>query len=439
MTKPILKQNYHQPEQSTLSKKERAMVDRRANLLGPAYKLFYEKPIHFVRGEDVWLYDSAGNQYLDAYNNVPSVGHCHPHVVEALSTQAAILNTHTRYLHEGILEYAEHLLSTYPDHLDHLMMTLSGSEANDLAYRIAKYHTGGTGVIVTNIAYHGGTDAIAAISPNLGEHVDLGGHVRTVAAPDMYRGDKDVGRALAQDTRNAIHDLRRHGIKPAMMIVDTIFSTDGIFGDPAGFLQETVELLQKEGILFVADEVQLGFGRSGDTWWGFQRHEIEPDIVTMGKAMGGGHPMAGLVIRHELLAQLSKSRYFNTTGGNPVSCAVGKAVLEVIEQENLIENAGAVGNYLQQGLRTLSERHEIIGDVRGSGLFIGVELVRDRNSREPASEEAMRIVNECREKRLLLSTAGIYSNVLKIRPPLTFSQGHADQFLQILDEVLTET
>ena len=435
MIEPFLP-NHFQPGQTRLAEKEQQMIERRTRLLGPAYKLFYQQPLHIVRGEGVWLYDPDDNPYLDAYNNVPSVGHCHPRVLNALYEQAGILNTHTRYLHDGILDYAEHLLSTFPEHIDNVMLTLSGSEANDLAYRIAKYNTGGSGFIVTNLAYHGGTDAIASISPSLGYNVDLGSYVRTVPAPDLYRSTGDVGKTFAENVRTAINDLERHGVTLAAMIVDTIFSSDGILAEPAGFLREAADLVQGAGALFIADEVQAGFGRTGKHWWGFQRHDIKPDIVTMGKGMGGGHPMAGIALRTELLTRLARSRYFNTTGGNPVSCAVGKAVLEVIEEEKLIENANEVGNYLQTGLRRLAEHHRIIGDVRGAGLFIGVELVKDRLTKEPAAEEALQVINGCRQKRVLTSTSGSYANVLKIRPPLPFSRDNADHFLEVLDEVL---
>ncbi len=429
--------NHFQPGQVQLTEKEKKMISRRDSLLGPAYKLFYQQPIHIIRGKGVWLYDADDKPYLDAYNNVPSVGHCHPRLVKALEMQAGKLNTHTRYLHDGILDYANHLLSTFPKHINNIMLTLSGSEANDLAYRIAKQNTGGTGFIVTNLAYHGGTDAIASLSPSLGNNVNLGTNVRSVPAPDLYRCPDNVGSTLAENVQAAIDDMNRHGIKPAAMIVDTIFSSDGILAEPAGFLQDAVKVVQDAGALFIADEVQAGFGRTGKHWWGFQRHDIKPDIVTMGKGMGGGHPMAGIALRAELLNQLAKSRYFNTTGGNPVSSAVGKTVLEIIENEKLIENADRVGNYIKTAVRMLAERHNIIGDVRGAGLYIGIELVKNRKTKEPATEETLRIINEFRQKRVLISTSGTYANVLKIRPPLPFNKDDADLFLGVLDEVLS--
>jgi 4-aminobutyrate aminotransferase-like enzyme len=422
-----------------VSERDRALIERRERLLGPAYRLFYAHPVHLVRGEGVWLYDADGSAYLDVYNNVASVGHCHPHVVAALSRQAATLNTHTRYLTDGILDYAERLLALFPDELAHVMFTCTGSEANDLAYRAAKAFTGGTGVIVTELAYHGVTIAISEMSPSLGDGIALAPHVRTVPAPDAYRANGgDVGEAFAVDVRAAIADMQAHGIKPAALLVDTIFSSDGVFADPAGFLAPAAAAIRAAGGLMIADEVQPGFGRTGEGMWGFSRHGIVPDIVTMGKPMGNGHPMAAMVARPEILESFGKrTRYFNTFGGNPVSCAVGMAVLDVIEGESLIGNAREVGACLRDGLRALATRHEIIGDIRGAGLFIGVELVTDRATKTPATAATARLVNGLRDKRILISAAGPHANVLKIRPPLVFSRDHADRFLAAIDDVLT--
>ncbi|NQD92268.1 aspartate aminotransferase family protein [Pseudomonas sp. CrR25] len=429
--------NAFEPGKAPLSAREQQLIARRERLLGPAYRLFYERPVHIVRGEGVWLYDADGQAYLDVYNNVPSVGHCHPRVVEALSRQAGLLNSHTRYLHETVLDYAEKLLGYFPAELGHVMFTCTGSEANDLAYRIAQRHTGGTGFIVTQLAYHGGTHAIAQLSPSLGEHVALGANVRTVPAPDAYRGDPArVGEVFAANVQAAIDDLRANGIQPAALLVDTIFSSDGVFAEPAGFLLPAVEAIRAAGGLFIADEVQPGFGRTGQHMWGFQRHGLVPDMVSLGKPMGAGHPMAGLVVRPDIVKAFGKSRYFNTFGGNPVAAAVGLAVLEVIEDEQLMANAQRVGDFLQSGLRGLAESYSLIGDVRGAGLFIGVELVRDRASKEAATEETARLVNGLRDKRVLISSAGPQANILKIRPPLPFSQANAEHFLQVFEEVL---
>jgi 4-aminobutyrate aminotransferase-like enzyme len=423
---------------TSLAPQTQVLLERRARVLGPAYRLFYDTPLHPVRGEGVWLYDADGQRYLDAYNNVASVGHCHPHVVEAIARQAGVLNTHTRYLHEGVLDYAERLLATLPAELAHAMFTCTGSEANDLAMRIARAHTKAEGLIVTRFAYHGVTASIAEASPSLGRFVQLGDAVRTVPAPDSYRtAPDDLGRTFADGVREAIANLKAHGMRPAALMVDTVFSSDGIFTDPSGFMAEAVDAVREAGGLFIADEVQPGLGRTGDAFWGFQRHGVVPDIVTVGKPLGAGHPMAGLAVRPEVLAAFGREcRYFNTFGGNPVSMAAGMAVLDVIEREGLMANAQRVGGYLRAQIAKLAERHALIGDVRGAGLFVGVELVTDRRTRMPATAETARVVNGLRERQVLLSATGEYANTLKIRPPLVFSEANADLLVETLDRVL---
>ena len=421
-----------------LSEADRALIARREKVLGPAYRLFYEKPLHLVRGEGVFLYDAAGEKYLDAYNNVASLGHCHPRVVEAINAQTAVLNTHTRYLHEGIVDYAEALTATFPETLSQAMFTCTGSEANDLAVRIARFVTGGTGIIATDLAYHGLTSAVAEFSPSLGEAVTLGPHVRTVPAPDSYRHAPDVMmEKFGRDVQAAIDDLKRHGIKPAMLITDTIFSSDGIFSGPKGFLKPAVEAIHAAGGLFVADEVQPGFGRTGEAMWGFERHGVRPDMVTIGKPMGNGYPMAGIVLRPEVVAEFGpRARYFNTFGGNPVAAAAGKAVLDTIREEGLQENALEVGRYLREGLESLTDRYHAIGDVRGAGLFVGVEIVADPAAKSPDATLTTRIVNGLRERHILISASGPRANVLKIRPPLVFSRENADMLVDGLADVL---
>jgi len=423
---------------TTLAPSTQALVERRARVLGPAYRLFYDTPLHPVRGEGVWLYAADGKRYLDAYNNVASVGHCHPHVVEAIARQAGVLNTHTRYLHEGVLDYAERLLATMPAELGHAMFTCTGSEANDLAMRIARAHTKAEGLIVTRFAYHGVTASIAEASPSLGKFVQLGDAVRTVPAPDSYRiAPGELGREFANGVREAIADLKAHGMRPAALMVDTVFSSDGIFTDPPGFMVEAMDAVREAGGLFIADEVQPGLGRTGDAFWGFQRHGVVPDIVTMGKPLGAGHPLAGLAVRPEVLAAFGREcRYFNTFGGNPVSMAAGMAVLDVVEREGLMANAQRVGSYLRAQIAKLAERHALIGDVRGAGLFVGVELVTGRQARTPATAETARIVNGLRERQVLLSATGENANTLKIRPPLVFTEAHADLLVETLDQVL---
>lgn len=423
-----------------LSEAEQRLIERRERLLGPAYRLFYERPLHAVRGEGVWLFDQQGRRYLDAYNNVVSLGHCHPHVVEAMYRQSKQLNTHTRYLQEGILDYAEQLLGTFDGELNRVMFTCTGSEANDLALRMARQYTGGTGVIITQFAYHGVTGDIAELSPSLGPAMVLPEHVRTIRAPDAYRlGAENVSSVFAADIRAAIADMKAHGIRPAAILFDGIFSSDGVLPGPAGFMEEGIALAQAEGLLYIADEVQPGFGRTGECMWGFMCHNVKPDIVTLGKPMGNGQPIAGIVGRSAVVDHFGRNmRYFNTFGGNPVSCAAGKAVLEVIQEENLQQRAQDTGRYLLEGLARLADRHELIGDVRGAGLFLGVELVTDRASKQPAAAQARKVVNHMRENGVLISAAGPLENVLKIRPLLAFTQEHADLLIEAVDTALSE-
>ena len=421
-----------------LTEDMRMRIQRRTRLLGPAYRLFYTEPLHIVRGRGVWLYDATGRAYLDVYNNVAAVGHCHPEVVAAMGRQAGTLNTHTRYLDDTILDYAERLLSTFPQPLGHVMFTCTGSEANDLALRIAKHRTGASGFIVTSFAYHGGTDAVAALSPSLGAGVLAGPHVRTVEPPNPYRTSGDVGGKFAAAVRGAAADLSNHGYRPAALIVDTVFSSDGIYMHPLGSLRPAVEAIRDVGGLFIADEVQAGFGRTGERFWGFQRHEVVPDLVSLGKPMGNGHPVAGLVMRPEIVVEFgAASRYFNTFGGNPVSAAVALKVLEIMERDQLQEHATRVGARLMSGLHALADRHKWIGDVRGAGLFIGVELVTERARKVPASAASAAVVNGLRKRGVLIGVCAQAANVLKVRPPLVFDDNNADLFLNALDDTLT--
>ncbi|HBQ35127.1 MAG TPA: aspartate aminotransferase family protein [Ochrobactrum anthropi] len=413
-----------------------AMIAQRKARLGPAYRLMYERPLHFVRGEGVWLYDPQGNAYLDAYNNVTSVGHCHAKVVEAIRQQVGILATNTRYLHGAILDYAERLLATMPSEIGHLMFTCTGSDANDLAVRIAQSYTGGKGIIVTETAYHGITQAVSEFSPSLGDNVNLGAHVRTVSAPDSYRS-QNVAEEFTDAVRAAIRDLQRHGIKPALLICDGIFASDGVFDGPVGFLKGAVDAIHEAGGLYIADEVQSGFARTGEAMWGFQRHSVIPDIVTMGKPMGNGFPVAGVAVRPDVLAEFGKkSRYFNTFGGNAVAIAAASAVLDVIEEEGLLENATSIGLYLKNGFNALAQRYDCLRDVRGAGLFLGVEIVSDRAAKTPDAATATRIINGLRDENVLISGCAKEANVLKIRPPLIFSRENADELIDKLDRVL---
>jgi 4-aminobutyrate aminotransferase-like enzyme len=408
-------------------------LSRRLSVLGEASPLFYDEPLHLSHAEGVWLYDHDGRAYLDAYNNVPSVGHCHPHVVSAISRQAGTLATNTRYLYDILTDYAEALLASFPAGLSQIVFTCTGSESVDLSLRVARRSTGGQGIVVTDTAYHGNTTAVAAISPSSGASVPIGVDVRTVAPPDRREGP-DVGARFAARIEAAIADLRRHGIGFAAFIADSVFSSDGVFVDPPGMLAETQAVVRAAGGCYIADEVQPGFGRTGDAMWGFARHGLAPDMVVLGKPMGNGMPVAGLVARPEVIRDFAReSGYFNTFGGNPVAAAAGLAVLQVIEREGLMENARVVGAYLRDGFAGLADRIPVITDVRGAGLYLGIELARDGH---PASDIAASVVGGMRRHGVLIGLAGAHANVLKIRPPLCFSRENADQLLRAAEDVL---
>ncbi len=413
---------------------------RRERLLGRNMSTFYDDPVHLVRGEGVWVWDADGRKYLDCYNNVPHVGHCHPRVVEAICRQASTLNTHTRYLHEGILDYVERLLATFDDNLDTAILTCTGSEANDIALRMAQAVTGKTGIIATDHTYHGNTSAVSQLSTRMPPVGGFGGHVRHVPAPDSYRpmGGADPAQTFAEQVEGAIEALKAtpHGFSG--LILCPFFANEGFPDLPPGFLKPTIDLVHRHGGLFISDEVQPGFGRTGSHFWGHQRAGVAPDIVTMGKPMGNGHPVAGVVANAVTLNAFRKAfRYFNTFGGNPVSCAAAMAVLDVIKDEGLLENARVVGDYAKAALTVLAARHDIIGDVRGAGLFFGAELVVDRATRQPAPEIATIVINRMRERGVLMGKLGIHQCSTKIRPPMPFSKDNADLMIGALDEVLS--
>jgi 4-aminobutyrate aminotransferase-like enzyme len=439
MTTPILALNaFDMNAAAGLGGELAADIARRARLFGAASVLFYDKPLEFVRGDGCWLYDAAGTAYLDAYNNVPSVGHCHPRVVAAAARQLSQLNVHNRYLHPGVLEYAERLLATVPAQLSNITFTCTGSESNDLALRLASNFSGGAGVIVTAAAYHGNTSLVTEVSPSSYKRGAPPPHVRVIPAPDSYRvPPARLSETFAGDVAAAIADLESHGVKFSALIVDSIFSSDGVFADPPGFLRAAVDVVHRAHGLFIADEVQPGFGRTGTSLWGFQRHGVTPDIVTLGKPMGNGYPIGAAITRPEILdAFCSNVGYFNTFGGSPVAAAAGLAVLEVLDEEGLLDNAVKVGGHLEQGLKDLSARHAAIGDVRGAGFYLGVELVEDAAA-TPAPALASEVINGLRDRRVLIGAAGRFGNILKLRPPLCFSAANADQLITALDEALT--
>ena len=415
------------------------LAERRRRAL-PRSPLFYDHPVHLVRGEGVWLFDSAGRRYLDCYNNVPVVGHGHPRVVRAVAEQQRLLATHSRYLHEAIVELAERLQATLPPALDAVIVVNSGSEANDLAWRIARAATGHGGAVVTEYAYHGLTEATHALSPEEWAAGERPAHVATVPAPDGYRGAYRRDQAgwaerYAGHLDEAVADLGERGL--AAMFVDPAFTADGVLAPPPGYLREVARRAGALGGLLIADEVQAGHGRCGGHLWSFQPSGIEPDVVVMGKPMGNGFPVAALVVRSDVLGAVpAETELFSTFGGNPVACAAALAVLAVIEDEGLTQNAAEVGGYVREGLLALQRQHPVIGDVRGEGLLLGVELVEDPEARTPAAGRADQVVEAMRDRGILLGTTGPAGNVLKIRPPLVFQREHADLLLDALGEVL---
>jgi 4-aminobutyrate aminotransferase-like enzyme len=415
-----------------------SMIERRSRLLGPGYQLFYSDPIEVTHARDVYLYGSDGTEFLDAYNNVAQIGHCHPRVVEAVSRQLATLNTNTRYLQQSLLDTAEQLLSHLPAPLDRVTFTCTGSEANDLATRIAEHHTGARGVIVTAHAYHGVTSSVAAYSPSLGSGSPVGPHVRTIPAPDRSRFSSEAALvgAVRADVGRVAEELVGEGYGVSACLVDTIFSSDGVLTPPAGALTALAEEVRSYGGLMIADEVQAGFGRTGDDWWGFTRHGFVPDIVTMGKPMGNGYPVAAVALRADVGRAFEAAvRYFNTFGGGTAAAAAARAVMTVIEEEQLVARAHEIGSYLRDGLDDLARQVDVIGAVRGVGMFYGVELVSDAGA-EDSARIAREVTNGVRRAGVLISASGPRGNVLKIRPPLTFDRGHVDRLVETLAAVL---
>ncbi len=408
----------------------RELLVRREKVLGPGYQLFYTNPVEVVRGDGVHLYDSTGNEYLDAYNNVVSLGHCHPAVVEAVTRQLSKLTTNTRYLQADLLDFSERLLETFPAELDRVTYTCTGSEANDLALRIARAHTGNTGIIVTRNAYHGVTAEVAAFSPSLGPASPLGPHVRTISAPDPLRHGTSVVAELRTEIRAAIDDLRRHGFGVCALVADSIFSSDGVQPVPTDLLGVLAAEVRAAGGVYLADEVQAGFGRTGTGWWGFGRHAVVPDLVTLGKPMGNGIPVAATVLRHEVGREFGRNvRYFNTFGGSNVPIAAAAAVLDTIEGEGLIDNAHKIGAQLKRGFARILSDHPRLADVRGAGLFLGIEVTAPEGT-DPDPVLAQSLVDDLREHFVLVSASGPHGNVIKVRPPLVFDTSDAALLLE---------
>lgn len=419
---------------------ERLMA-RRRQLLGPNFSTFYDDPVHVVRGEGVWLWDADGRRYLDCYNNVAHVGHCNPRVVEAIQRQASTLNTHTRYLHEGILEYVERLTATMDESLTTAVMTCTGSEANDIALRMAEAVTGQRGIIATDATYHGNTALVSQLSRSNVPAVGFGleQYFRHVEAPDSYRLDDRDGQRFAAQVMLQIEQLKQAGHGFAALVVCPFFLNEGFPDQQQGWLKPAASAVREAGGLLICDEVQSGFGRIGTHFWAYEKQGVIPDIVVLGKPMANGHPVAGVVASHDSVAAFrNRFRYFNTFGGNPVSCAAAMAVLDEIEEHDLVSHARTIGEYAMQRLTQLQEKFQFIGDVRGSGLVFGAEMVTDRISRKPAVNFTDRVINAMRQEGIIHSKLGRHKNTLKIRPPMPFSRENADLLFDTLDKVLTE-
>jgi 4-aminobutyrate aminotransferase-like enzyme/Ser/Thr protein kinase RdoA (MazF antagonist) len=415
--------------------------------LGKNLSVAYREPVKIVRGWMQYLFDEEGRRHLDAYNNVPHVGHCHPRVVEAARRQMAMLNANTRYLHDLINQYAAALCATLPDSLNVCFFVNSGSEANELALRLARAHTGRRDMIALEAAYHGHTNTMIDISPY--KHDGPGGAgapawVHTAPIPDVYRGphrrdDPQAGAKYARRVTEIVEQLSESGAGLAGFIAETCPSVGGQIFFPDGYLAEVYAAVRRGGGVCIADEIQTGYGRIGTGFYAFESQGVIPDIVALGKPIGNGHPIGAVVTTPEIAASFANGmEFFSTFGGNTVSCAAGLATLAVTLEEDLQSHALRVGHALLEGLRRLADRYEIVGDVRGSGLFLGVELVRDRKTLEPATEEASFVSNRLRECGILLGTDGPFHNVIKIRPPMPFSETDADLLAAAMDEILAE-
>ena len=419
------------------------LLERRRKVLGPALHLTYERPLHAVRGDGVWIYDESGRPHLDAYNNVPHVGHAHPRVADAVSRQCRLINTNTRYLYDEVVEYAERLTARCPGPLDVCVFVNSGSEATDVAWRLAREWNGHEGALVMEDAYHGCTHATADLSPLRWPTNSGPPHVRCLTAPDTYRGrwpaeEPDAAVRFAEDADRKIADLGAAGFKLAALVVDTAFCTNGMPDVPEGYLATVAEKVRAAGGLVIADEVQYGFGRSGDRFWGFELHGLVPDLVALGKPAANGMPLGAVITRSDVLQRFRDQHHlFSTFGGNPVATAAATAVLDVVEDENLQTNARETGAYLRRGLEALMREHDVIGRVSGQGLFCIVDVVEDRETKRPHPKLAARLQNAMREEGVLVGTEGRHDNFLKIRPPMPFGPPHADLLVQAFERALT--
>ncbi|CAH2991767.1 unnamed protein product [Chilo suppressalis] len=429
-------------------------IKLREKHIGAACQMFFRSnPLKIVRGIAQFMYDESGERYLDCINNVAHVGHCHPHVVEAGRNQMSLISTNNRYLHDDMVILAKRLVKTMPEPLSVCFFVNSGSEANDLALRLARIHTKRKDVITLDHAYHGHLTSMIEVSPyklNLPGGPEKPEWVHVAPVPDVYRGkytypmdsksERELGRMYADEVGKLCRLAQSNGGGVCAFIAESLQSCGGQIIPPESYLKNTYKHVREAGGVCIADEVQVGFGRVGTHMWAFETQHVIPDIVTVGKPMGNGHPVAAVITTPEIAKSFADTgvEYFNTYGGNPVSCAIANAVLDVIEEERLMERAFRVGNHLLNRCEGLKHRHSLVGDVRGRGLFVGVELVTDRETRTPATAEAKHVINRMREEKILISRDGPDSNVLKFKPPMVFGIQDADRLVDTLDRVLAE-
>ena len=419
------------------------LVTRRENAIGKGAPLFYEEPLHIVRGEGAYLFDADGKRYIDMYNNVPCVGHANPNVATAMYTQLQKLNVHSRYLHEDILEYAEKIADLHASSIESVVFSCSGTEANEVAMTMARIATGGSAFICTNAAYHGNSDQVGKLT-----YVPLENNKRkniySIPYPQTFRpivpglSEQELSLKYLQVLEDTITQIQADGIGFAGILFCPIFANEGLPEIPAGFMQAATQMVRDAGGLVIIDEVQSGFCRTG-RWWGYEKVGVEPDIVTMGKPMGNGLPLSATASRKEIVEQYrSRTRYFNTFASSPLQAATGMAVLKEIKDRNILNQVGQIGEYLRNGLEGYLHRIDYIGDIRSQGLFVGIDWVISKNENTPNREGAVRVVNVMKAKGFLMSNAGEHGNVIKIRPPLVFQKEHADAFLEAFDSAMDE-
>ena len=406
--------------------------NKRSQFMGDS-PLFYKEPINLESGEGVWLYDKSGKKYLDVYNNVPVAGHCHPRIIASLTDQASKLNVHSRYVSDVVVDYSEKLTSLHSDNLSKLQMACSGTEAVEVAIKMARIYTGGQGIICSNATYHGNSHetfrmTIGPFEPEF----------RRVTYPEFYRpieeglSEQDLCELYVKEVEKQIKGFKQDGIKFAGLIFCSIFANEGLPDFPKDYLTKVSKLVRDSGGVVILDEVQAGFGRTG-TWWGYELSNVSPDIVVMGKPMGSGLPVSGVVATEEITNSFHKKAfYFNTTAATPLQAAVGRTVIDIIQDEGLIENAAKVGNYLKNELKNIKDNFDFLGDVRGPGLFIGLDIVDNKEDKNPDKDKAIELVEKLKTRGVLISNAGQYRNVLKLRPPLVFDSSHADLLLERL-------